>query len=117
MRTGVAPWIVALAAVVGLGQAEAQTGGTYPARPVRWLVGFAPGASNDIIARIIAPRLSEALGQQVIVDNRTGASGMIAGEIVSKALPDGYTLLFATGGPTPTAPWCSRDRFAGNSRA
>ena len=111
MRESVARWGLALAATAVFGHAQAQTGaaaGTYPARPVRWLIGFAPGASNDIIARIIAPRLSEGLGQQVIVDNRTGASGMIAGEIVSKALPDGHTLLFATGGPNVFGPMLTK---------
>ena len=62
-----------LAAVGALAFGEALAA-DYPARPVRWLVGFAPGASNDIIARIIAASLTETLGQQVIVDNRAGAA-------------------------------------------
>jgi tripartite-type tricarboxylate transporter receptor subunit TctC len=76
----------------------------YPARPVRWLVGFAPGASNDIIARVIATRLTETLGQPVVVDNRAGAGGMIAGEMVAKGTPDGYTVLLSTGGPSTIGP-------------
>ena len=71
----------------------------YPNRPVRWVVPFAPGASNDIIARLIAGKITESLGQQFIIDNRGGAGGMVGGEIVAKAAPDGYTLLSANPGP------------------
>ena len=82
--------------------------GNYPAKPVRWVVGFAAGASNDVVARIIGARLSEAWGQQFIIDNRTGAAGMIGGEIVARAVPDGYTLLLATGGPITAGPLLAR---------
>ena len=68
----------------------------YPARPVRILVGFAPGVAPDIAARLIAQRLSERLGQQFIVENRAGAGGNIATEFVAKAPSDGYTLLLTT---------------------
>lgn len=71
----------------------------YPNRPVRWIVAIAPGGSNDLIARLIAPRLSDLLGQQFIVDNRPGAGGSIGAETVAKANPDGHTLLFANPGP------------------
>jgi len=84
------------------------TAASYPSKPVRWVVGFAPGASNDVIARSIGARLSEAWGQQFIIDNRTGATGMIGGEIVARSVPDGYTLLLATGGPNTIAPLLTR---------
>ena len=72
----------------------------FPVKPVRILVGFTPGAGVDIAMRLIAPKMGEALGQQVVIDNRAGAGGNIAGEIVAKSPPDGYTLL---GGGAPQA--------------
>src|SRR5258706_7120356 len=68
----------------------------YPARPVRVLVGFTPGGGTDIMARFLTPRLSEYLGQQFVVENRPGAATNVATEMVAKAAPDGYTLLFTT---------------------
>ncbi len=65
----------------------------YPARPIRFLVGFPPGGTNDIVARVIAPKLSEYLGQSVVVENRGGASTAIATELGARAAPDGYTIL------------------------
>ncbi|MBC7781491.1 MAG: tripartite tricarboxylate transporter substrate binding protein [Proteobacteria bacterium] len=65
----------------------------YPAKPIRFIINSAPGGAPDIIGRTVAHRLSEQIGQQVIVDNRAGASGIIATELVAKAAPDGYTLL------------------------
>ncbi len=65
----------------------------YPSRPIRVLIPFAPGGATDIIARIIEPKVSRALGQPFVVDNRAGAAGNIAVELTAQAQPDGYTLL------------------------
>ena len=65
----------------------------YPTKPIRFIVGFPPGGTNDIVARLIAPKLGEFLGQQVVVDNRGGANTAIATEIASRTPPDGYTIL------------------------
>ena len=66
---------------------------SYPAKPVRMIVGYPPGGPTDVIARTVAQKMSAAFSQQVIVDNRPGASGMIGAELVVKAPADGYTLL------------------------
>jgi len=91
--------ILAAAMAMASNFSRAAEGSDYPHRPVRWVVPFAPGASNDIIARLIAGKLSDSLGQQFIIDNRGGAGGAVGAEIVAKAAPDGYTLLSANPGP------------------
>ncbi len=74
----------------------AAQGDPWPVKAVRWIVPFPPGGSTDIIARFISPKLAESLGQQVIIDNRSGASGNIGSELVARAAPDGYMLLSNT---------------------
>jgi tripartite-type tricarboxylate transporter receptor subunit TctC len=81
--------LLALSACVATAQ-------TYPNAPIRLVVGTPAGGTSDIIARLIAQNMSESLRQQVIVDNRSGASGLIAAEGVAKGAADGYTLLLAS---------------------
>jgi tripartite-type tricarboxylate transporter receptor subunit TctC len=73
---------------------------TYPAKPIRLIVPFAPGGNTDIIARFYAPKMSELLGQQLIIDNRAGAGGTIGSDAVAKAAPDGYAILMVSEGHT-----------------
>jgi tripartite-type tricarboxylate transporter receptor subunit TctC len=70
-------------------------GQTYPAKPIRMIIGFPPGGGTDIVGRIVAVRMSEGLKQQILPDNRGGASGQIAAELAAKAPPDGYTVMMA----------------------
>ena len=79
------------------GAASAQS---YPAKPVRVIVPFVPGGNTDIIARVFAPRMGELLGQQIVVENRGGAGGVIGTEAVARAVPDGYVILMVSAGHT-----------------
>jgi tripartite-type tricarboxylate transporter receptor subunit TctC len=90
-----------LAILVLAGSAHAQT---YPSRPVRVMVGFAPGGPNDLIARAYSTRLADALGQPFVVENRTGAAGNIAAEAVARAAPDGHTLMLGSTGTNAVNP-------------
>src|ERR1700704_1434161 len=69
----------------------------YPSRPVRLLVGFPPGGNVDVVARIVAQKMSEGFGRTVVVETRAGAGGIIANDLATKATPDGYTLLMVSG--------------------
>src|SRR5688572_14833783 len=93
------PLAAAFTALVNPGALQAQPGDaakSYPSRPIRLIVPFPPGGSNDILGRFIAQKLTERLGQQVIVDNRAGADGIIGTGLAVKAAPDGYTLLIVS---------------------
>jgi tripartite-type tricarboxylate transporter receptor subunit TctC len=86
-----------LSILVALAALSAHCGAqSYPNRPIRFIVSTAPGGSPDILARIVAQKLAESMGSQVVVDNRAGASGIIGADIAAKSAPDGYTLLLAT---------------------
>jgi tripartite-type tricarboxylate transporter receptor subunit TctC len=88
--------MVALAMVIACSTAIAQNAATqnYPNKSIRFLVGYAPGGGTDIMARVVAAKLTESLGQQVLVDNRPGANANLAAEIAAKATADGYTVMF-----------------------
>ena len=77
----------------------------WPLKPIRLIVGFAPGGGTDIVARALAPKLSELLGQSVIVENKTGAAGTIAADYVAKSTPDGYTLLIGHSNSNAISPF------------
>lgn len=92
-RSVVSIMVACAAVLLGGGIAAAAD---YPVKPIRVLVGFAPGGSADIIARAVGQKLADAFRQPVVIDNRSGASGIIATELVARSNPDGYTLLEAT---------------------
>jgi tripartite-type tricarboxylate transporter receptor subunit TctC len=73
-----------------------EKGGSYPARAIRFVVPYAPGGNGDVVSRILGNRLSPALGQQVLIDNRAGAGGNIGAELAARAAPDGYTIMLGT---------------------
>ena len=85
-----------VAVMLGAGAAAAQN---YPVKPVRVVVPWPPGGANDIVARIVAQRLSDQTGQQFVIENRGGANGTIGAELVAKAPADGYTLMGTSTNP------------------
>jgi tripartite-type tricarboxylate transporter receptor subunit TctC len=93
MRT----YVVAAAAIASLAVPMLHAA-EYPVRPVRFVLGFAPGGASDTMARIIGAKLAEGLGQPIVIDNRPGAGGNIAAEIVARSQPDGYTMLLGNNG-------------------
>ena len=93
--------LLAILAAVSTGHAHAQA---WPSKPIRLMVAFSAGGTADIFARLIGPELSNALGQQIVVENRPGSSGTTASAVVANAAPDGYTLLMCGSGPQITAP-------------
>ena len=98
MKPKVLPAVVLSLSVFVGGHAQAQSTANYPERPVRLIVPFAPGGASDFVARIIQPKLSEELGQQVVADNRAGAAGNIGVELAARSAPDGYTVLLGNVG-------------------
>ena len=105
-RTAIIGVGIALTTTLLAGAATAQN---YPTRPVRMVVPFPPGAASDFLARVLGQKLSDAWGQQIVVDNRPGAGGLIGGSLVAKAIPDGYTLALV-GQPHLTAFLLSQER-------
>src|SRR5580700_1886989 len=98
-------FVVSVALVLGFaaGMARSQTG-DFPNRPIRMLVGFGAGGGTDIVARIVAQKMGESIGQSIVVENRTGASGLIAAEDVAKSPPDGYLLMMGSQTTLAVAP-------------
>ncbi len=96
-----ARFVALAAAAIFAAAAHAQD---YPTKPIRIIVGYTTGGGNDLIARLLAPKMSESLGQPVIIENRPGAQSIIAAELVAKAPPDGYTLLMGPTGPMAMNP-------------
>jgi len=92
-------WFIPVIACFGLGVASAPAQ-TYPVKPIRLIFGYTAGGAGDVGARLLAQKLSENLGQNVVVENRPGAGGAIADELVAKSPADGYTLLYAAGSTT-----------------
>jgi tripartite-type tricarboxylate transporter receptor subunit TctC len=96
--------LAAAIAAATLALPAAASAQAWPNKPIRLLVGFAPGGGTDIVARALAPKMSEILGAQVVVENRAGAAGTIAADAVAKAAPDGYTLLAGHANSNAIAP-------------
>jgi tripartite-type tricarboxylate transporter receptor subunit TctC len=98
------PRRAAIAALLALAASAPAIAQTWPERPIRIVVGFAPGGFTDVLARVVGQKLTERLGQAVIVENRPGAAGTLGADLVAKAKPDGYTLLLAHSNSNSVAP-------------
>src|SRR5450830_1720499 len=100
-RTGVCGLLrtLGLCAALGLAAGGASAQADYPTKPIRIIVQYQAGGSTDVLARIVAEGLSKRLGQPVLVENRSGAGGIIGSDYVAKSAPDGYTLLLTVPGP------------------
>jgi tripartite-type tricarboxylate transporter receptor subunit TctC len=95
---------LAAAAMAAIAAASGAAAQTYPAKPIKFIIPFGAGSSTDVVGRLIAAPLSQALGQPVVVENKPGGDGVIAGAEVKRAAPDGYTLLLATNSPLSVGP-------------
>lgn len=104
-RTQVLRTLTAAVAAVTTSMAAPSMGQTYPDKPIRMVVAFAPAGGTDIVARLVGPKLSEILGQSVVVENRAGAGGVIGSENVARSPADGYTTLMATMGNLAVNPY------------
>ena len=109
MKPGYIAAMLVIAGVLGVQLAPAALAQAYPSKPIRFMVGFPPGSGTDTVARILASRLSERMGQTVIPDNRSGASGAIALDAIAKSPPDGYTIGFGTAGALVISPNLRKD--------
>ena len=103
-------YVLTCAALASLALTESQSAYAqeYPARPIRMIVPFGPGTGSDVLGRVLAQKLSEQLGQTIVIDNRPGASGAMGTETTARAIPDGYTLTLATNATLVTYPLLSQ---------
>ena len=102
MKSGTVAAALALALLAST--AHAQTATAYPTRTIKFIVGFAAGGGVDIVARLVAQKMQESFGQNVIVENRPGGNAMLGPDIAAKSAPDGYTLLYAAAGQMSVSP-------------
>jgi len=100
---------LALAVTLTMGWAAVASGQTYPTKPIKILIPFPPGNTTDIMSRLIAPKLSERMGQPVVVENKPGASGMLGLEFVARSAPDGYIIAAGQGGNLTVLPHTSKN--------
>jgi tripartite-type tricarboxylate transporter receptor subunit TctC len=94
--------VITMLALLGTSQLAAAQ--SYPAKPVRMIIGFPAGGPIDIVARVMSPKLAEIFGQQVVIDNRAGANGLIGADAVAKSAPDGYTMILISTGTATISP-------------